>query len=752
VTSADHSSDSRELASLIHHVELNKSGWLDRAIDRLVIAALWLVEPATIEEVMEFLYHGFDGRVTSERIKSILESEAHASRVVQLPGEKFKVSETAAIEFRAELDSAVSAESALQARFHELASDIGIEANSNELWSDFQSMFIEPLVSLLGATLYELITVSDVRTSNFQSYRHVADNICSKYGLEAQDLIMNFLDPLDPRIRSFVLAHLNVRYLKEGIALDPQVIRKLDEARGRPDEARIFLDTNFVFSFLGLRDNPGNELAAELLQLVETTRSSIKVTLYVLPETIAEARRALGRVASQLTGIRATGNLAEAASQLRSQGLLVGFLKAASASPGLTAVDYFGRYEDNLVTILRENGVELFNSDLSELHVDQAVIDDIYDLEDRQIARFGSAKPYEANLHDMVLWHFVERRRPQSMDSPIDAGNWVCTLDMGLIAFDRRKRESLKSPLVCILPAGLIQLMQFWVPRTVDLDTALVGSMRQPLMLLQFDIESENTTVRILRSLSRIRGVERLSLESSLRVLTNDALRSRVELTTTESQMLELVESAISDELVQLQERVAQLESSDDATSSEENKARLQVAEEEARRMRLLAATARSEAETTKAKIVELEDYVEEVRRSEETTRSSIETERDALRERVQILEDSQSTAVENTRILRIGISTALLVILAGLSSYLIPVMLARVWHFWVRTALGIVTAVILISFAAEQYVKRYAGYKTSRMYRTVRYLRNWLIAGLVAISLSVIAALIVNSFSNHPK
>jgi hypothetical protein len=41
-----------ELAALVHHVELNRSGWWDKAVHRLVLAAVWLSEtPPTIPEI-----------------------------------------------------------------------------------------------------------------------------------------------------------------------------------------------------------------------------------------------------------------------------------------------------------------------------------------------------------------------------------------------------------------------------------------------------------------------------------------------------------------------------------------------------------------------------------------------------------------------------------------------------------------------------------------------------------------------------
>jgi hypothetical protein len=274
--------------------------------------------------------------------------------------------------------------------------------------------------------------------------------------------------------------------------------------------------------------------------------------------------------------------------------------------------------------------------------------------------------------------------------------------------------------------------------------------MRQPLMLLQFDIESENTTVRILRSMSRIRGVEKLSPASSFRVLTNDALRSRIELTTTESQMLELVESAISDELVLLQGRVTELEEAMDSTATDETKARLQSAEEEANQMRVLATTAASEAESTKARVAELEAYVEKINLAEESDRLALEAERDSLRDRVENLERAQRSSTDRSQKRRFAINALFLILLAGVSASLLPVVLDGVWQLWVRILLGVVSAVIFLALALEQFMRHFQAYEEKRLYKVVRNLRKWLVTGLIAITFSVVAGLIVNSISTR--
>ncbi len=51
---------SPELVSLVHHIELNKSGWWKKAIRQMIVAAIWSANrPLLSQEVKEILYNDF---------------------------------------------------------------------------------------------------------------------------------------------------------------------------------------------------------------------------------------------------------------------------------------------------------------------------------------------------------------------------------------------------------------------------------------------------------------------------------------------------------------------------------------------------------------------------------------------------------------------------------------------------------------------------------------------------------------------
>ena len=90
------------------------------------------------------------------------------------------------------------------------------------------------------------------------------------------------------------------------------------------------------------------------------------------------------------------------------------------------------------------------------------------------------------------------------------------------------KRTNSSGPPVCLEPSSLIQLFQFWIPSSINLDEALVGSVRQPLLFLTFDKQSEQVTLRILSEISRFEGIGDLDADTASTILTSTALRNRL--------------------------------------------------------------------------------------------------------------------------------------------------------------------------------------------------------------------------------
>lgn len=228
------------------------------------------------------------------------------------------------------------------------------------------------MVREAGARIHEVLSFGAGLDQATCSYSQLIGPLLEKYGDGVRAFLVDFLDPHDADVRSYVLRRLNAHFLREASSLETGVLKAIASAekKSTSQRVRILLDTNFLFSILSLHDNPSNEVAQDLIRLTTQAKPNIRVELYVLPITVEETRRVLREVMARLSGMVLTKNIAAAAVQLSSSGLFNRYMQTAGEFQEgvLTAEAFFGPYESNLVTILRERGVELYNEDLRAAH------------------------------------------------------------------------------------------------------------------------------------------------------------------------------------------------------------------------------------------------------------------------------------------------------------------------------------------------------------------------------------------------
>ena len=557
-----------DLTRLVQHVALNESDWWDHATERLALACAFSSESGARAEVENLICESCGVQPNNERVSATLDRLLETGDLIELDG-RLRVSEEQRKSHIERRRDTLDSEQRVRERFNTLSSAYGLEAEVDDLWTVIETEVVMPAVRHMGARLYGLLTAAGEGGNN-EFERHMQE-FSSRRGESVRAFFADVLDPSDGDVRAFVLRRLNAQYAIDAAALPIEALQRLSSLGQKARRVDVFLDTNVLFSILDLDEHPGNDVARDLLDIVSELRGRIDIRLYVLPDTVEEARRVLREVILRLDGFRGQRNLAQAAQKTTSLGLASSYMTAASlASNALTANDFFGPYESDLVRILRDRTLELYNTDLSQLHVDQDVIDDIHDQSEYQEAhRERGPKTYEANLHDMVLWHFANSRRDAIVESPLEVSTWVVTHDYGLIRFDRHKRRGRSVPPVCLEPSSLIQLLQFWVPSSTQLDEALVGSIRQPLLFLPFDAESEQVTLRILNQLSRFEGAGDLDVEVASEILTSTALRNRLESSTADAEAdQELVQSGLAEMVEQLREEVTELKHAQQAEAA----------------------------------------------------------------------------------------------------------------------------------------------------------------------------------------
>ncbi len=520
-----------DLIRLVQHVALNESGWWDRAIERLTLACSYLLGPSTHDALCAKVTASSGVQINSQRLLSAIEKLLESGSLVNI-GEEIQVAEEIKRSLRRQENETLIAEDMAYEKFGYLAHQYDLENQKEELWTVLETDVILPIIRHIGAQIYGRFFSSSSANDRIGPQ---VNELYESYGDKVRRLFTEFMNSTDDHIKGFVLRRLNAQYILDAAALPGDALDRLANLNTKPSRIDIFLDTNVLLYCLDLRHSSG-ERAVELLKLADQLRHRINLQFYVLPITVEETKRVIRGVISSLEGFRGQRNFAKAALLVTQQGIASRYFEEVNRSSiMLTAQEFFGPYESDLLTILRDKSIELYNTDLESLRTDQNVIDDIHHLiEKQENYKYRRVKSYEANLHDMVLWHFTSQLRGTN-ESPFKISSWIVTLDYGLRSFDKYKHQNTQTLPICLDPASLIHMFQFWIPSSSELDEALVGSLRHPLLFLDFDIQSEQITIKILGQLSRYIGAEDLSPEVVREVLINSTLRERISGTSTTS-------------------------------------------------------------------------------------------------------------------------------------------------------------------------------------------------------------------------
>lgn len=541
---------SKEIVSLIYNIELNKSGWWDIALQRLIIGSLWLADQdLSSQQISDFLKTNLHVSVDTRRIKTQAKKLCDLGVLISMKGDRLRLPESSKLDFEDEIKRAEDISNHAQREFKKILSEECPSLDGEQVWQDLTSKLLVPAIRQMGVRFYAFLIGSKGDISQMAAF----DNFLASYPKAIHNQIRlavtKYFSMKDSQIRSFILRQLYTSLIIEANNLDEETISKLSNLNRKKPVFKIFVDTNFIFSLFGVHDNPFNEDAQSLLSLIGNISNSISAKLYVAPITINETRQAIQNSIDYYNSVRLSPNMAKASLQSTDIG---GFLRklaieAEKSGKTITAQDYYGPYKNDLIQILRSSGIEFYNTDLSEYKTKQSVIDDVLAQIEFEKEKYGArAKSYEKAQHDIVLWHFVNDQRPGDAESPANAEYWIVTVDFRFLGFDAYKRRFNGSELpVCLLPSQFIQLLQFWVPRTPQFEDALFESWLWPLIFQEIDKDAEQVTVKILSVLSRYEDVQDLPSEVVSQVLFNTALRQRIALEHDINKQVEMVESAL---------------------------------------------------------------------------------------------------------------------------------------------------------------------------------------------------------------
>ena len=448
-------------------------------------------------------------------------------------------------------------------------------------WSLFNQRYLLPMIDVLGARTVQLMGRGEAVDSDVTALtREFVALFDSSRRVELRSAIGSFLDPNDANVRRYVTEHLDASFLVRASGLTNDALVDISEFGRRPPTFRLFLDTNFLFSLLDLHDNPSNESAQMLGEMIRQVGRHLSIRMYVILPTMEEIKRTLLAVRRDLTGMKILPALTDAALEVGISGIAMRFFRAnQEAVQPISPEDYFEPFLKDLTIVLRANGIEMYNEQTTGYRDRQDVVDDIFQLRGGE-GEFESERQrsYNAALHDSILWHFTQDKRPAVFESPLQAVCWLVTNDYRLINFDKRRRKAQHAAAgVCIHPAELLQVLRLWEPRSTDMEQALMSGLRLPFMFYEFNPGREAASLRILRALSRFEHIENLGAEAIRDMVLSDAVRSKIDEATTEEEELAAIHDAALAEhnhvVKQRDAAISQAKQAAEALSSEREEA-----------------------------------------------------------------------------------------------------------------------------------------------------------------------------------
>lgn len=630
-----HRDVSPDIVALVHHIELNESGWVSTAIRKAVRFLIWMIgEPADISMILaERASLGLD-KLTKEQTEAAINELLASDAILQVGNDKFKLAEAERQSLEESISTAGNVEEHVRKKVLKAAQTAGVSIGDDwemKIWAGFHEEFVVPFIREFGARAYELMTGANTNVRQNIFISDFLGKFPDERRIVLEAMILAALDKSDENCRKYILTLLNSYFFQSAVSLPRFVTEKAFAKPGQERRLRLVLDTNFLFSLFKLHSNPSNEAVSMLQDLISRVPKPFSVDMYVLPSTIDEFQRSISYYQSVAERIRPTSGIVSAGVKSNVSGVIEAYLlRARESGYKITAKDYFDPYFNDIKSILNSYGVHVLNGEDKKYATDQSTIDDALDQKSFYASRTLAGKrekTYERIWHDMVLWHFISDKRPEINDTIFDA-EWVCvTIDFAFIAFDNHKRRGTGIPLL-VHPASLVQAFQIIIPSDENLEKTILALMQMPFLFEKFDIEDERATQKILGTLSMYENIEELEEETILTILGNKVLRTKIGESQDATGEIALVRDAIVEHLAEktreAEDARAHLSRIQESMESERRQGVIQLetmqAETSARLTAVLAEKERAEAAklSTEAELANIRAELEKKQSEEE--------------------------------------------------------------------------------------------------------------------------------------
>lgn len=390
---------SSEIISLVHHVKLNESGWWEKSIQNIIISTFGVNKnsPQNEGDIFKNLKSELNSNFDKNRISTQIETLKNKQQLIKVSDDLFILSEEVYSEFQTSFTEQKEIEFEAEKRFNELWHKLYPETSAKKLWNDLNESLIIPLIREIGAKTYELI--SGENTISIEQYGQFQKFVNKYNGNKSivQTLLLNYFDFKNIFVKKYILHQLNAYFFIESANLNTAAIEEVYSLSKSQVNLKIFVDTNFLLTLLDLHDNPSNEAAFSLVELINEIKNKVKVKFYVLPVTIFEFQNLIQRFKDYLKRTKPSLNQAIAAENTDDFSGIIKryFQKCHKKHTMLNIDDYFDPYLDNFTVNIRKHGLEIQQDNMENYSTDQRVVDDLLEQVEYRFERNNKSNRYK---------------------------------------------------------------------------------------------------------------------------------------------------------------------------------------------------------------------------------------------------------------------------------------------------------------------------------------------------------------------
>jgi len=374
----------KELVSLVHYVELNESGWVQKTLLKIILAVLRARKVGAVtkqevrEDVKNATTHDFGAAAIEKAISQLLSDR----KLLENPKKHYQLRQEAIRDIDEAMASTSAEETAARVRFEGLIKEAAPEVEAAALWSRFENDYLYPLISKSGANTLNLISggATEIPTEGLGP---VMETVPAEVREQVTHAVIKFLDPNNQQTRQFILKRVAATFFVGAVSLDNSTIDALDRKRTRKSSIKLFLDTNTLFSVLSLHENDEDDSVQSLMALNRNPNSPIQLKLFVFPETIDEATRVLHAAMNHLGANPMPSNVARVGMTSNLSGVYGRYFQAAAKSTiGLSPREYFEPYISGLAGILKGRNIEIIDRSLLVSTLDPEFLEDVQTMEE----------------------------------------------------------------------------------------------------------------------------------------------------------------------------------------------------------------------------------------------------------------------------------------------------------------------------------------------------------------------------------